>query len=126
MLRLRFRLTVALLAMLGVVAVAGFAALLVTPALRAADWGTAPRLADDGPAMPDFTRRSADAWLNTHPLTAAEVRGCTTAVAESSDPWSLTGGRGGGGSGACTFPMASGCGVRTVVAVGSMDCFASV
>lgn len=57
------------------VGVAVFAALLMIPAFRAADGFGSPQLAADGPAMPEFTRRSAEAWLNTQPLTAAEVRG---------------------------------------------------
>jgi hypothetical protein len=53
----------------------GIAVLLTIPGLHAAEWMQPLQLRDDGPAMPEFTRRGADAWLNTRPLKATELRG---------------------------------------------------
>lgn len=61
--------------LLALLAVAALAATIVPDAVRAWDWAGSATLAADGPRMPEFSRRGTEAWLNSRPLKAEELRG---------------------------------------------------
>ncbi len=61
--------------LMGALAFVVFTSAVLVPAAQGWDWARSPTLAEDGPAMPEFTRRGADAWLNSRPLAAQELRG---------------------------------------------------
>jgi hypothetical protein len=66
---------VRLLLLLAVLVVTALAMTYVPDEVRAWNWAGFASLAADGPRMPEFSRHGADAWLNSRPLKAEELRG---------------------------------------------------